>query len=198
MKDALLLTMMNPPAGGDEEFNDWVNTEHLPERKIIPGIRLAQRFRNRQQSPRYMAFYDLESLDVLKSAPYRAIAGENLSPWSKRILASATARWRFEGDLIYSDGDEAWGTREVADVLLIAWREVRERRNQEICEALKTASATIHAALWRRVYANRSEAAIDYVAIVGAGLPIDLTYTQENNYSASGAACDFAQIFHPV
>ena len=31
--------------------------------------------------------YDLESVAVLQGAAYRAIGGENLSPWSKRVTA---------------------------------------------------------------------------------------------------------------
>src|SRR4051812_32264714 len=100
MADGLLLTMMSPPADGDAEFNAWADTEHVPERKVISGIRTALRFRNQAPSPRYMALYDLEDLSVLESPAYLAIAGENLSPWSKRILAGVTARWRFEGTRI--------------------------------------------------------------------------------------------------
>jgi len=41
---------------------------------------------------------------VLKSPPYQAIGGENLSPWSKRITAKCKRLLRFEGDQILLGG----------------------------------------------------------------------------------------------
>jgi hypothetical protein len=48
-----------------------------------------------------VAIYDLESLAVLQSPAYRAIGGENLSPWSKRVTAKCQRLMpRFEGEQI--------------------------------------------------------------------------------------------------
>src|SRR3954466_12273248 len=100
MTQALLLLMMDPPLGGDAEFNAWANDEHIPERKKVPGFQTALRFQNLGASPRYLAIYDLDDLSVLQSPAYVAISGNNLSPWTKRILAGASGRWRFEGSRI--------------------------------------------------------------------------------------------------
>jgi hypothetical protein len=40
MKRGLLLTLTEPPAAMEEEFNAWYDTEHLAERLAIPGFRL--------------------------------------------------------------------------------------------------------------------------------------------------------------
>jgi hypothetical protein len=40
----LLLTMTEPPAAMEEEFNAWCDDEHLPERLGITGFRSARRW----------------------------------------------------------------------------------------------------------------------------------------------------------
>ena len=47
----LLLTMTEPPAAMEEEFNAWYETEHLPERLAIPGFRSARRWVCEQVEP---------------------------------------------------------------------------------------------------------------------------------------------------
>lgn len=80
--------MMEPPEEMEEEFNEWYDTEHIPEREAVPGILSAQRFVANEGFPRYLALYDLESIDVLQSGSYRRIGGDHLSPWTRRIIRS--------------------------------------------------------------------------------------------------------------
>jgi len=87
------------------EFDDWYDTEHIPERQRLPGFRSAQRWLSADGKPLSFAIYDLDGVDVLASAPYKAIAGENLSPWSKRVIGSCKRMWRFEAEQI-SPGDQ--------------------------------------------------------------------------------------------
>jgi hypothetical protein len=82
----------------EEEFNDWYDTEHVPERKRTPGFVNCERWIGAQDPNISIATYDLQSLDVLKSAAYRAIGGENLSPWSKRMTAKCQRICRFEAE----------------------------------------------------------------------------------------------------
>jgi hypothetical protein len=82
----------------EEEFNDWYDTEHIPERGRTPGFVNCERWIGAQDPNISIATYDLQSLDVLKSAPYRAIGGENLSPWSKRMTAKCKRLCRFEAE----------------------------------------------------------------------------------------------------
>ena len=35
-KYGLLLVMMEPPEEMEEEFNEWYDTEHIPEREAVP------------------------------------------------------------------------------------------------------------------------------------------------------------------
>jgi len=85
----LLLVLFDPPPTLEEEFNDWYDTEHLPERAVIQGVETARRYTSLGDGPRYVAIYDLASLDVLTQEAYLAVSGANFSPWTKRITSRA-------------------------------------------------------------------------------------------------------------
>jgi hypothetical protein len=82
------------------EFNDWYDTEHVPERQRVPGFLTLQRWIGAENPRLSVATYDLESLAVLQSPGYRAIGRENLSPWSKRVTAKVERILRYEGEQI--------------------------------------------------------------------------------------------------
>ena len=90
----LLLVMMEPAAANEEEFHDWYDTEHIPERIALPGFRSATRWVCLQGWPRYLALYDLVSASVMDSPEYTAVAGPNVSPWSHRVLPRTIGRRR--------------------------------------------------------------------------------------------------------
>ena len=98
-KGALIAAMdfSNVDAG---EFNDWYDTEHLPERQLVAGFLSAQRWIGAENPRQSVATYDLDNLGVLRSPGYRAIGGENLSPWSKRVTAKVERLLRYEGEQI--------------------------------------------------------------------------------------------------
>jgi hypothetical protein len=83
-----------------DEFHDWYDTEHIPERERVPGFLLCRRWIGAQNPKESVALYDLDSLAVLQSPAYRAIAGDNLSAWSKRVTAQCRRLLRFEGEQI--------------------------------------------------------------------------------------------------
>ena len=90
----LLLVTMQPAAQHEEEFHDWYDTEHIPERLAVPGILSASRWVCLQGWPRYLALYDLVSAAVMDSPGYTAVAGPNVSPWSHRVLPRTIGRRR--------------------------------------------------------------------------------------------------------
>jgi hypothetical protein len=81
-----LLVMMQPALETEGEFNDWYDTDHIPERMAIPGFLAARRYQCVDGWPRYLAIYDLESPDVLESAPYLAVAEGAYTNWTRRVL----------------------------------------------------------------------------------------------------------------
>src|ERR1041384_5590585 len=86
MAKGILIATMNIGGAAEDEFHDWYDTEHLPERQRVPGFLLAQRWIGAHDRRVSVATYDLEDVAVLKAPAYLAIAGENLSPWSKRVI----------------------------------------------------------------------------------------------------------------
>ena len=100
MAKGTLIAAMNVAQAAEDEFHDWYDTEHLPERQRVPGFLVCQRWIGAHDRKVSVATYDLDNVAVLKSAPYLAIGGENLSPWSKRVTSRVERLMRFEGDQI--------------------------------------------------------------------------------------------------
>lgn len=86
------------------EFNDWYDSEHLPERVNCPGFINAHRWLSVDNPRVSLTTYDLERFEVLREPGYLAIGYENLSPWSKRIVPRCGRVLRFEGEQINPGG----------------------------------------------------------------------------------------------
>ena len=106
MAKGILIAAMDFSNVAEDEFSDWYDTEHIPERQRVPGFLTCQRWIGADNPKQSVATYDLESLAVLKSPAYQAIGGQNLSPWSKRVTGRVQRLLRFEGDQILP-GDRA-------------------------------------------------------------------------------------------
>jgi hypothetical protein len=98
MAKGILLVGFDYTNAHADEFHDWYDLEHVPERQRVPGFGLCERWISVANPKQAVASYDLESLAVLQSEPYRAIAYENLSVWSKRVAAMCTRLIRFDGE----------------------------------------------------------------------------------------------------
>jgi hypothetical protein len=100
MAKGILIAAMDFSDVAEDEFHDWYDTEHLPERVRVPGFLLCQRWMGTQDKRVSIATYDLENVGVLAGPAYSAIGGANLSPWSKRVTGQVERLMRFEGDQI--------------------------------------------------------------------------------------------------
>ncbi len=80
----------------EDEFNDWYDTEHVPQRSRIAGFTTVQRWLGAENPKLSIVSYELESIDVLETADYRAVALANMSPWSKRMAGRCKRVCRFE------------------------------------------------------------------------------------------------------
>jgi len=103
MAKGLLLVAFDFADAAADEFHDWYDLEHLPERERVPGFGACERWISDTDPTVAVATYDLDSIDVLSSEPYRAIAYENLSPWSKRVTQQCTRLLRFDGTQLSGD-----------------------------------------------------------------------------------------------
>jgi len=97
-KMGLLVAGFDYSGANEDEFNDWYDTEHVPERRAVPGFINCERWIGAENPKISVATYDLDSFDVLQSEAYRKIAGANLSPWSKRVTAKCKRICRFEAE----------------------------------------------------------------------------------------------------
>ena len=100
MAKGILIAAMNIANAAEDEFHDWYDTEHLPERQRVPGFLVCQRWIGTDDRKISIATYDLDNVAVLQSPGYQAIGGANLSPWSKRVTSRVERLMRFEGDQI--------------------------------------------------------------------------------------------------
>jgi hypothetical protein len=98
MAKGALIAAMNFTNVAEDEFHDWYDLEHVPERERVPGFRTCRRWIGVDGGGKVsLATYDLDSVEVLDSPAYRAIGGENLSVWSKRITGKVQMLLRSEG-----------------------------------------------------------------------------------------------------
>ncbi|MGI9478552.1 MAG: hypothetical protein ACR2PI_17755 [Hyphomicrobiaceae bacterium] len=90
-----------------DEFHDWYDLEHLPERQAINGFGTSERWLGADEPHYACATYDLDTVDVLKSAAYLAVGYDNASPWTKRVVAQCNRLMRFEGEQLTPGNLEA-------------------------------------------------------------------------------------------
>lgn len=100
MAKGLLLAAFDFSTAHADEFHDWYDLEHVPERERVPGFLSCERWIDATNPKRAVATYELDNVEVLRGAAYRAIAYGNLSVWSKRVTGMCTRLIRFEGEQI--------------------------------------------------------------------------------------------------
>ena len=169
MANGVLIAAMHMAQVPPDEFHDWYDTEHLPERQRVPGFLVCERWIGDEDGKVSVATYDLEDLAVLKGPAYRAIAGENLSPWSKRITSRVERLMRFEGDQILP-GDRL-SPREASGLLLNAMNVVPEAEaefnewyDKEHIPALSAVPGVLCARRFRGTSGNRKYVALYHLA----------------------------------
>ena len=88
---ALLVVYADVDVEHDAEFNAWYNEEHVPERLSAPGFRDAARYEASRGGPRYLAVYELDSVDALQTPEYRSMS-ENPTDWTRRMSPNIVGR----------------------------------------------------------------------------------------------------------
>jgi hypothetical protein len=103
--NGIFLVYADIDAKHDKEFNDWYNTEHLPELLAVPGILSAARYKAVKGGPKYLAFYELENVGVLRTS---AFSERPRTPWGQRVSPSVIGSnlTRIVGEQIFPDGLE--------------------------------------------------------------------------------------------
>ncbi len=75
MAKGILIAAMDFSAAPKDEFHDWYDLEHIPERLRVPGFLNADRWIGAENPKISVATYDLDNVSVLHSPPYLAVGG---------------------------------------------------------------------------------------------------------------------------
>lgn len=161
----LLLATMEPPPVIEEEFQDWYDTEHFPERAGCPGFLTAQRFICVDGWPRYLALYDLQDVQVLHGPDYAKFAGARYSPWTHRIMSRVWGQYRAEGVQLYPGQALLGGKGAATRLLLCRFRQVPSEHAAPIEQGLRTLDARPETAQ-ARLYVATQPDGVDYIGIV--------------------------------
>lgn len=192
-RKGLLLAMMEPPPTMEEEFQDWYDTEHFPERVNTEGFLSASRFICLDGWPRYLALYDLGNVEVLRGPEYARIAGNRYSAWTRRIVSKVWGHYRAEGVQVYPGGSLLGGKGSFARIVLWRFRQVPLSAEPEIVEGLRSLYEERGETVQVRVFVTKHADATDYLGIVelhapGMAKPVDV--------STLGVAAQFVDLIN--
>jgi hypothetical protein len=177
MANGILVPVVDFGGMAEDEFNDWYDLEHIPERLRVPGFLACRRWIGVDNPKVSIATYELDNADVLKSPAYRAAGnhaggGDNLSVWSKRVTVRIKMLMRFEGDQIGPGGDAAPTD---APALLLNAMSVAPEHEPEFNEWYDTehipALAAVPGTLCARRYRGAGAAAQRYLAVYHLASP---------------------------
>ena len=78
MGRGLLIASFDFSGVPEDEFHDWYDFEHIPERQNVTGFDLCERWIGVDNNRYSIATYDLDSVKVLQGSQYKNIAYQNL------------------------------------------------------------------------------------------------------------------------
>lgn len=81
----LLAIWTDVAATAEADFNAWYDRQHLAERVAVPGFLNGRRYRALGDGPKYLAWYETLTPDVLGSPAYGARQA-NPTPWTQRVM----------------------------------------------------------------------------------------------------------------
>ncbi len=186
MPKAMMLVTMEPPANMEDEFNDWYDTEHLPQRLSLPGIETGTRWVCVDGWPRYLALYDLASLGAVETPEYNAVSGSNPTPWSRRILSRTLGRQRIIASQV-EPGNALTQAEGVSRLLLARYRGVGAADGQGLIGRGQRGVAQA------RLFQDGD----DLYLVVAFARPVALPMLIETFGEAAGTGADLFNLYAP-
>ena len=113
-----------------DEFYQWHNREHMPERVGIPGFRRGRRYVAVAGTPEYFNLYEADSPEVLGGQDYLNRLNAP-TDWTRRVVLSYRNVSRSICRVVYSDGVGQGG------FMLTQRFDVGERDRQDVVNALQ-------------------------------------------------------------
>lgn len=185
----LLLSCFDYSPVAEDEFHDWYDTEHIPERSRVPGFLNCQRWLTADGSKVSVATYDLTAVDVLRSPGYLAIGYGNNSPWTRRVGWRCMKLLRFEGEQV-APGEQppppsapallvwAFNIDAASDSALTEWYA------REHVSSLKAAPAILAARLFRATASTHRYVALYHLASASVPCTAEWERTVEHPWAA--------------
>ena len=168
-RKGFLLVTMDPPPDVEEEFNDWYDTEHIPDRTTIEGFESGRRFVCVSGWPKYLALYDLTTIGVLDSEAYRKLSWGSFSPWTKRILSKVKGQYRGSGDQIWP-GDAVTGET-MSRLTMLRFRHVPDAESELVLKGVRANYEKRPETIQIRVLKSTYNDDNDYIALIEARAP---------------------------
>ncbi|WP_233830193.1 hypothetical protein [Paraburkholderia sp. ZP32-5] len=196
---ALMLALMEPPPGLEEEFADWYDTEHLPQRRGLPGFVNGMRWVALEGFPKSLASYDLASLDALADPAYLAVSGANSTPWSRRLLArtARAGRMRVEVEQIWPGTATFLPPRKTARLLAARYADVPVQQQQAFADAANALAKTLPGLAQLRVFAGVRDAATELWVLMEFGAPVTLSMLAPVLGRIAGYGADVFNLYAP-
>lgn len=193
----LMMAMMQPPPTMEEEFQDWYDTEHFPERASCEGFETAQRLICLDGFPRYLALYDLTSRAVLDGPGYGAIARNRYSLWTKRIIPRMWGHYRAEADQIYP-GQARLGANGVPTRLAL-WRfsGVSETSVQTVVDGVRASFAETPGVQQIRVFEAKAAQTGDVIATIELAGPVPLPAPKVEVFGDTLRCLNLSNVYTP-
>jgi len=169
----LMLATMEPAASFEEEFQKWYDTEHFPERHDTPGFLTATRMVCLSGWPRYIALYDLESLDVLDGPDYAKIAGKNYTRWTARIISMVWGQYRAGAKQVYPGNALLGQAGSFSRLALWRFCNVPAGMAQQVTEGLRAIYDGQPETAQLRVFEAQQNDGTDIIALVELHAPFE-------------------------
>lgn len=192
---ALLLVTMEPSAGFEDEFNDWYDTEHFPQRMGLPGFETGSRWACLSGWPRWLAIYDVASRAALETPEYLAVSLANATPWSKRVAARTTGRTRIVADQIAPGAALVSPLHQVSRLLMARFPGVA--KPVEAAKQLRDNATGIAGTIQTRVFESEAEAGRDLWLLVEFDRPMSLERVTDALGTVGGSGANLFNLYAP-
>ena len=120
--DTVMIVTADPEPGWEEEYQRWLDQEHLLDRMAVRGFLGARRFLNvRAEGPKQMILFELENEAVLERQEFTKLSNPP-TDWNQRVRQHFTAqRGVYKGTFSLQGEGEPTGKAVIA-----VWAKVEE------------------------------------------------------------------------
>lgn len=191
----ILLVTLDAAEGEEQELHDWYDFEHVPERAGVAGFNTLQRYVCLEGWPRLMALYDLESLQVLESDAYKAIVGDNYTPWSKRVIGKVRGWMRSEAELVGAGPARTGAAGMPLRLLLVSFKGVRESDIASLAEKIGAYENENAEILQARLFRVTNAAEGRLYALIELAAPRSLSDIDWGKLMPASGSIDVANVY---